>query len=90
MRPHPHQRAFLANYQTVGYLQDDVLVELRPKARVRIVDGVSQRELPVSPQHAPIVDLGIAYYEIASEAFRSGALQTAAGEYLIPEKVAAR
>ena len=80
----------MANYQTVGYLQDDVLVELRQKSRVRIVDGASQRELPESPQHEPIVDLGIAYYEIASEAFRSGALHTGASEYLIPEKVAAR
>src|SRR5206468_1250801 len=39
-----HPRALLANYQTVGYYRDGVVVELKPKRRYRIVDAATGRE----------------------------------------------
>jgi len=69
------QRALLANYQTVGYLQDGVLVELRPKGRVRFVDAASGAELPVTAKHERLLAQAIAYYQSASDALRSCALR---------------
>jgi len=70
-----HQRALLANYQTVGYLRDGVLVELRPKGRVRFVDAASGAELPATAEHERLLAQAIAYYQSASDALRSGALR---------------
>ena len=70
-----HQRALLANYQTVGYLQDGVLVELRPKGRVRFVDAASGAELPATAEHKRLLAQAIAYYRSAGDALRSGALR---------------
>jgi phosphoglycerol transferase MdoB-like AlkP superfamily enzyme len=74
-----HQRALLANYQTVGYLQDGLLVELRPKGEVRLVDAATGRPRPLDASSRPLLDEAVAYYQVASEAFRSGALRLAAG-----------
>ncbi|MFN9807493.1 MAG: LTA synthase family protein [Betaproteobacteria bacterium] len=74
-----HPRALMANYQTVGYLQDDVLVELRPKGRYRFVDPHSGRALDPAPQQQAVLDEAIAYYQTASSAFRSGAMRRVAG-----------
>jgi phosphoglycerol transferase MdoB-like AlkP superfamily enzyme len=70
-----HQRAFLANYQTVGYLEDGILVELRPQRRWRLVDPVSGAELPASERGKQLLDEAISYYAGASEAYRSGILR---------------
>ena len=70
-----HQRAFLANYQTVGYLEDGVLVELRPQQRWRLVDPVSGQELPADEKGKQLLDEAISYYQAASEAYRSGILR---------------
>ncbi len=70
-----HQRAFLANYQTVGYLEDGVLVELRPQQRWRLVDPVSGKELPADEKGKQLLDEAISYYQAASEAYRSGILR---------------
>ncbi len=70
-----HQRAFLANYQTVGYLEDGVLVELRPQRRWRLVDPVTGRELPADDKGRQLLDEAISYYQAASEAYRSGSLR---------------
>jgi phosphoglycerol transferase MdoB-like AlkP superfamily enzyme len=70
-----HQRAFLANYQTVGYLEDNILVELRPQQRWRLVDPVSGADLPDSAHGQQLLDEAIGYYQSASEAYRSGILR---------------
>ncbi len=70
-----HRRALLANYQTVGYLEDGILVELKPKGEYRIVDAASGRELPRDARGMHFVDEAVGYYESASQAFRSGALK---------------
>lgn len=70
-----HQRAFLANYQTVGYLEDDILVELRPQRRWRLVDPVSGDTLPVTERGEYLLQEAVSYYGGASEAYRSGSLR---------------
>ena len=68
-------RALLANYQTVGYLQDGVLVELRPKGEYRIVDAVSAAPLPLDEKTGRVLDQAVSYYQVASDAYRTGALK---------------
>jgi len=68
-------RALLANYQTVGYLQDGVLVELRPRGEYRIVEASSGRALPLDRVTQPILERAVAYYQVASEAYRAGTLK---------------
>ena len=68
-------RALLANYQTVGYLQDGVLVELRPKAEYRIVEAESGKTLPLDGATGLILDQAVSYYQVASDAYRTGALK---------------
>ncbi|MDZ7651516.1 MAG: LTA synthase family protein [Burkholderiaceae bacterium] len=67
-------RALLANYQTVGLLQLDALVELRPKRQVRVIDPATGAVQPNDAQSQAAVQRAIAYYEGASSAFHSGAL----------------
>jgi phosphoglycerol transferase MdoB-like AlkP superfamily enzyme len=70
-----HPRALMANYQTIGHLEDGMLVELRPQRRVRVLDAATGREVPMTPEARHMADESIAYYQAASEAFRSGALR---------------
>jgi len=70
-----HQRALMANYQTVGYYEHGLLVELRPQRRVRVVDVATGREAAPSDLTRHYTDEAIGYYQAASEAFRSGALR---------------
>lgn len=70
-----HPRALMANYQTIGHLEDGMLVELRPQGRVRVLDAATGRELPLKGEARQMADEGIAYYQAASAAFKSGALR---------------
>jgi hypothetical protein len=70
-----HPRALMANYQTVGHLEEGMLVELRPQRRVRVLDAATGRELPMTPEARHMADESIAYYQAASAAFKSGALR---------------
>ena len=63
-----HQRAFMANYLTVGYMEDGLVVELSPKRRVRVVEADSGKPVPASDAHARhLVDEAVGYYELAAE-----------------------
>lgn len=70
-----HQRAFLANYQTVGYMEDGILVELRPQRRWRLLDIASGREHPLDRHGQEMLDEAVGYYQAAAAAYRSGALR---------------
>ncbi len=72
-----HQRAVMANYQTVGYLENGMLVELRPQRRVRVVDAATGKELPPDEATRHFTNEAIGYYQGASDAFRRGALRQA-------------
>lgn len=63
-----HQRAFFANYLTVGYMEHGLVVELSPLRKARVLDAktgvVQSPDLPISRY---LVDEAIAHYEVASE-----------------------
>jgi phosphoglycerol transferase MdoB-like AlkP superfamily enzyme len=73
-----HQRALLGNYQTVGYLEDGMLVELRPKGAWLVVDEKTGERVPVTERARQLVDEAVGYYQSSSQAFRSGALKAGA------------
>jgi hypothetical protein len=58
----------MANYLTVGYMEDGVVVELSPRRRVRVVEAGSGRPLPPDDARGRhFVDEAIGYYEVATE-----------------------
>ena len=70
------ERAFISNYQELGYLKNGILTVLLPKQRVESfrVDPVTYASTPtaIDPQ---LLTEAIAYYQTASLAFKSGALK---------------
>ncbi len=70
------QRAFISNYQELGYLRDDVLTVLYPKGRVESfrIDPNTLASTPakVDPK---LLQETIAYYQTASRALKRGALR---------------
>ena len=70
------ERAFISNYQELGYLKNGILTVLLPKQRVESfrVDPVTFASTPtaIDPQ---LLTEAIAYYQTASTAFKSGALR---------------
>ncbi|NJD88408.1 MAG: LTA synthase family protein [Betaproteobacteria bacterium] len=70
-----HQRALLGNYQTVGYMEDGLLVELRPKGAWLVLDAKTGEPAPVTERARALVDEAVGYYQSSSQAFRSGALR---------------
>ncbi|TXG76438.1 MAG: alkaline phosphatase family protein [Rhodocyclaceae bacterium] len=66
------ERAFLATYQTLGYLRDGWLVTLSPRREVRLrrVDA-SAPALDAAQEDALRRD-AISYYQVASQVFRDG------------------
>ena len=81
-------RAFVANFQTLGYLRGDQMIVLRPKRSVeRFVR--SNGQFTIAPGGAPdIAREAIAFYQVASHLFRSGLY--ADEEQLPPERRIAR
>jgi phosphoglycerol transferase MdoB-like AlkP superfamily enzyme len=73
-----HQRALFANYQTVGYYRDGIVVELKPKGRYRVVDAETGRARADDPRSSQLLDEAISYYQVASSAYRRGELKLAA------------
>ena len=72
----PLERAFISNYQELGYLRDGVLTVLHPRGRVESF-RVDPRTLASTPSAVDpkLVDEAIAYYQTASRAFKRGALR---------------
>lgn len=70
------ERAFIGNYQRLGYLRSDQLVELAPRRLVAASRPDYQRDVAATAL-APDPQLqreAIAYYQTASELFRRGLL----------------
>ncbi len=74
-----NERAFISNYQELGYLKNGILTVLLPKQRVESfrVDPKTYTSTPttIDPQ---LLNEAIAYYQTASRAFKSGALRAPA------------
>lgn len=71
------QRAFMANYLTVGYYADDAIVELKPNRRTRVTSAGAGDEVQTGPQADRLREAAISYYQVASRAYRTGALRVA-------------
>lgn len=66
-----HQRAFMANYLTVGYMQDGMVVELSPKRRVRVVDATTGKAIRLDDARAKkIIEQAVSHYQLAADMLR--------------------
>ncbi len=65
-------RAFVANFQTLGYLKGDRLLVLRPKRKVDEFRMVGERLVPMRDVDPTLAREGIGFYEVASHLFRNG------------------
>jgi phosphoglycerol transferase MdoB-like AlkP superfamily enzyme len=72
---HLPERAFVSNYQELGYYRDGILTVLLPKQRVEAyrVDPKSYESTPTAIDPARLEE-AIAYYQTASRAFKQGNL----------------
>lgn len=70
------ERAFISNYQSLGYYKDNTLIVLSPKQQVEAfkVDPVSFDTTATSPD-STLVNEAIAYYQTASRAYKYGDLR---------------
>lgn len=70
------QRAFISNYQELGYYKEDNLIVLSPKRKVEAfkVDPVTLDSTPVAVDSI-LLNEAIAYYQTASRAFKQGDLK---------------
>ena len=73
-RPQNH-RAFISNYQELGYLKDNKLVVLGPKQRVDTFQIDANGDATPSATVPRLRDEAIAYYQSAFKAFKTGALK---------------
>ncbi len=69
-------RAFISNYQELGYLRSGVLTVLLPRRKVEAyrIDPVTLAATPTAIDER-LMNEAIAYYQTASRAFKQGALQ---------------
>lgn len=69
-------RAFISNYQDLGYLRGDLLTVLSPRRVVKAyrVDPVTLESTPTEPDPQRVRE-AIAYYQTAAAAFKQGRLQ---------------
>jgi len=70
--PPSQDRAFVANYQTLGYLKGDRLLVLQPKRRMAEFAMKGEELVPAGRVDPALAREGIAFYQVASHVFRSG------------------
>lgn len=72
------ERAFISNYQQLGYLKNGTLTVLLPKRQVESyqIDPVTFAATPQAVDPV-LMSEAIAYYQTASAAFKSGAMRSA-------------
>jgi phosphoglycerol transferase MdoB-like AlkP superfamily enzyme len=62
--PEPLERAFLSNYLTVGYFEKNLVVELLPKRKVRVVDAFTGNGVA---DNESLVNRAVSFYQSASD-----------------------
>jgi phosphoglycerol transferase MdoB-like AlkP superfamily enzyme len=69
-------RAFISNYQELGYYKNDTLIVLSPKEKAEAykVSPVTMESTPTGMDQT-MLNEAIAYYQTASRAFKTGALK---------------
>jgi phosphoglycerol transferase MdoB-like AlkP superfamily enzyme len=70
-------RAFISNYQELGYYKNNQLVVLSPKRKVAMyaIDPVTKDAAPVTVLDEVLVTEAIAYYQSASRSYKTGKLK---------------
>ncbi len=76
------QRAFISNYQELGYYKNDTLIVLSPKQQAEAYH-VKPETLESVPAHVPraLLNEAIAYYQTAARAYKHGDLKEGANPY---------
>ena len=72
------ERAFISNYQSLGYLRNDTLIVLSPKRKTEAyrVNSENYDSVPTKVDET-IAKEAIAYYQTASRAYKAGELKLA-------------
>jgi phosphoglycerol transferase MdoB-like AlkP superfamily enzyme len=70
--PPESDRAFVANFQALGYLKRDRLVVLNPRQSVATLRMVAGRGIPAADPDPALVKEAVAFYQVASYVFRNG------------------
>jgi phosphoglycerol transferase MdoB-like AlkP superfamily enzyme len=70
--PEASDRAFVANYQTLGYLRNDSMVVLQPKRKVDVYAVGPDMRILALRSDAALAREAISFYQGASHVFRSG------------------
>jgi phosphoglycerol transferase MdoB-like AlkP superfamily enzyme len=70
--PPGEDRAFVANYQTLGYLKGERLLVLQPKRKVEEFRVQGEQLFPAKTADPALAREAIAFYQVASHVFRSG------------------
>ena len=70
--PPATDRAFVANYQTLGYLRGEDVVLLEPKRGIEVFRRRGDALVPLRDPDPSLVREAIAFYQVASHAFRHG------------------
>jgi phosphoglycerol transferase MdoB-like AlkP superfamily enzyme len=70
--PADSDRAFVANYQTLGYLRGDRMVLLHPKRRTEVFSVDADKNILRAVSDPELLREAIAFYGAASHVFRSG------------------
>jgi phosphoglycerol transferase MdoB-like AlkP superfamily enzyme len=71
------RRAFISNYQELGYLKNDTLIVLGPKQRVDTYRIDAKGDASPAASDPRLREEAIAYYQTAFTGFRSGSLKLA-------------
>lgn len=72
------ERAFISNYQSLGYYKNDTLIVLSPKQKVEAyhIDPLSYDATPTQ-MNEQLLNEAIAYYQTTSRAYKNGELKQA-------------
>jgi hypothetical protein len=70
--PPSADRAFVANFQTLGYLKGDRLLVLQPKRKVEQFRLEGEHLRAAGSVNPALAREGIAFYQVASYLFRNG------------------
>jgi phosphoglycerol transferase MdoB-like AlkP superfamily enzyme len=70
--PPESDRAFVANYQTLGYLKGDRMVLLQPRRKVEVFRVDRDMGIVEPVEDTPALREAISFYSVASYVFRSG------------------
>lgn len=73
---HKPERAFISNYQELGYYKNDTLIALSPKQKAEAykIDPITFEATPMQ-MDSVLLDEAIAYYQTAARAFKHGDLK---------------